>query len=255
MRASTLLLAPRRPPFLDFDPSTPPPHSLEVVAGILRTRCGEVLAVSEDGLKVGRLVPMEVMESEELVGLRTVEAVNLPRDSSIDSVRTKFAVVGPVVTVRMEHTPRGATAVVEYESHEVAFSACEALTDTNNWRGGLRVSLAGGVTIAAARKQLKKLTKKTPPNTSTASAAGVTATTATAATTGAAAAAGAAATTPGADAANGNGAAAVVVEGGVEGGSAAGVGGGGGAVDGAAAAEAGVPTGRLHGRIQKVNEG
>lgn len=49
------------------------PSNIELVAAILRERSAETLGVSEDGIKVGRLVPMANMESEELVALRTVE--------------------------------------------------------------------------------------------------------------------------------------------------------------------------------------
>ena len=160
------------------------------------------------------------------------QAVNLPRDSTIESVRTKFSACGPVATVRMEHTPRGATAVVEYLSHEVAFAACETLTDTNNWRGGLRVMLSGGVTIPAARKQIKKLMKKT--NNSNRDADGGEGAADPAAAEAAAAADGA------------NGLSSVG-----PGGDATGGGLGGVVVDGAAAEET-LPTERQQGRVQKV---
>jgi cold shock CspA family protein len=59
-----------------------------------------------------------------------------------------------------------AFAEVEYVEIEAALTAVETLTDKNNWRGGLRVSLGGRMTVASARKRLAKISskpKKAPP--------------------------------------------------------------------------------------------
>ena len=180
-----------------------------------------------------RLIPFPPLASLDLTcPIPPPQAVNLPRDSTIESVRTKFSACGAVATVRMEHTPRGATAVVEYLEHEVAFAACETLTDTKNWRGGLRVVLSGGVTIPAARKQIKKLMKKANSSNRDRDADG-----------GEGAVDAAAAEAAAADGVNGP-------RSGGPGGDA--TGGGVGGADGAAAEASTSPTDRQHGKVQKV---
>jgi hypothetical protein len=105
--------------------------------------------------------------------LRTVQVYCLPSGATIASVREQFVVCGGVRTVRMpQGSPgdapgtNGLFAEVEFESAEAAFAACDTLTDTQNWRGGLRVTLRENISVAAARRLLAKSgsSKKKEPN-------------------------------------------------------------------------------------------
>lgn len=97
---------------------------------------------------------------------RTVVVENLPPNTSIDATVERFAPCGTVEHVRiikqnakalpkdidayLEAAGRGAhdvlkhsrgCALVEYSSVEEATKACTTLTDKNNWRSGLRVTM------------------------------------------------------------------------------------------------------------------
>ena len=133
-----------------------------------------LLRVSECGLRVGRSAPLVDTPDEAGLLMRTVTMHCLASGASIASVRAMAERCGEVRAVRMpaiggssglsgdELGPRtsGPFAEVEFAAAEAAFEACDVLTDTSNWRGGLRVKLANGLTVAAAKRVLAKGQKK-----------------------------------------------------------------------------------------------
>lgn len=127
-----------------------------VVAYSLRQ--SEELEVNEEGTKVRRKSPLP--EYDETTPSRTVVAVNLPQDNpTIESVAEIFSKCGDVALIRIlrpgkpvpadvkkyatKHPEIGTTtcAVIEFEKHEHAKAACDTMTNTEDWRNGMRVVL------------------------------------------------------------------------------------------------------------------
>ena len=127
-----------------------------VVADCLNT--SDKLEVNEEGTKVRRKDPLP--DYDETTPSRTVVAVNLPFENpSIENVAELFSQSGDIALVRIlrpgkplpqdvkkhltKHPELGNTvcAVVEFEQHQSAKMACEAMTDGDDWRKGLRVVL------------------------------------------------------------------------------------------------------------------
>jgi La-related protein 7 len=119
------------------------------------------LAVSEDGKKVRRQLPLTQSDMEELQS-RIVVAENLPEDHCYQNLMKIFSSVGSVKTIRtcQPQTSNGGAssttrtsksdgilfsnklhAFVEYESVELAEKAIAELNEEGNWRNGLRVRL------------------------------------------------------------------------------------------------------------------
>ena len=147
---------------------------------------------SPSSYRVGRVAPLpkELFDAVEHAAMRaelqmrTVVANCLPAHSTIDSVTATFSSCGEVVAVRMPSLQDGddgssgssssssgdpsssarlragaganTVAEIEYATYEGAFAAVDKLTDTSNWRGGLRVLLSNGLSLSAARRHLEK---------------------------------------------------------------------------------------------------
>ena len=116
------------------------------------------LEVNDEGTKVRRKEPLP--DYDETTPSRTVVAVNLPFENpSIENVAEMFSQSGDIALVRilrpgkplpqdvkkhlMKHPELGNTvcAVIEFEQHQSAKAACEAMNDGDDWRKGLRVVL------------------------------------------------------------------------------------------------------------------
>jgi la-related protein 6 len=116
------------------------------------------LEVNEEGTKVRRRLP--VPEYDETTPSRTVVVVNLPQENpTMESVAEIFSKCGEIVLIRIlkpgksvppdvkkyatKHPEIGTTmcAVIEFEKHEHAKSACDSMTNTDDWRNGMRVVL------------------------------------------------------------------------------------------------------------------
>ncbi len=116
------------------------------------------IKVNEDGTKVRRKEPLP--EYDETAPSRTVVAVNLPSENpTIEGVADLFSGCGEISLIRIlrpgknippdvkkhinKHPEIGQTvcAVIEFEQHEFAKKACETMTNTDDWRKGLRVVL------------------------------------------------------------------------------------------------------------------
>ncbi|KAK7116773.1 la-related protein 6-like [Littorina saxatilis] len=126
------------------------------------------LEVNEEGTKVRRNKPLP--EYDETTPSRTVVVVNLPQDSpTIESVAEVFSKCGEVALIRIlrpgksvppdvkkyatKHPEIGTTtcAVIEFEKHEHAKVACDSMTNTEDWRNGMRVVL-----LAVPKKKKEK---------------------------------------------------------------------------------------------------
>ena len=116
------------------------------------------LEVNDEGTKVRRKNPLP--EYDETTPSRTVVVVNLPQENpTMESVAEIFSKCGEVVLIRIlkpgktvppdvkkyatKHPEIGTTtcAVIEFEKHEHAKAACESMTNTDDWRNGMRVVL------------------------------------------------------------------------------------------------------------------
>lgn len=116
------------------------------------------LEVNDEGTKVRRNKPLP--EYDETTPSRTVVVVNLPQvNISIESIAEIFSKCGEVALIRIlrpgksvppdvkkyatKHPEIGSTtcAVVEFEKHEHAKAACDSMTNTEDWRNGMRVVL------------------------------------------------------------------------------------------------------------------
>lgn len=126
------------------------------------------LEVNEEGTKVRRKKPLP--EFDETTPSRTVVVVNLPQENpTIESVAEVFSKCGEVVLIRIlrpgksvppdvkkystKHPEIGTTtcAVIEFEKHEHAKCACDLMTNTDDWRNGMRVVL-----LAVPKKKKEK---------------------------------------------------------------------------------------------------
>lgn len=135
-------------------------------------RQSEHLEVNEEGKKVRRKDPLP--EYDETTPSRSVVAVNLPMETpSIENVAELFSKCGEVSLIRIlrpgksipqdvkkyaaKYTEIGTTVccVVEFEKHESAKLACDTMTDTEDWRKGMRVML-----LAPQKKKDKKKDKE-----------------------------------------------------------------------------------------------
>lgn len=125
---------------------------IRVVAAALETSTKLVVS----GHRVRRKEPLpQVNETEAL--LRTAIVDNLPDQATIDSLTEKFSAAGKVKMVRIcqpNSGPRSIAqsipgadlavsgqlhALIEFENQEQVEAAVKQLTDSNNWRSGLRV--------------------------------------------------------------------------------------------------------------------
>lgn len=121
-------------------------------------RHSEELEVNEEGTKVRRRKALP--DYDETTPSRTVVAVNLPHENpTIESVAEMFSKCGDVALIRIlrpgktvppdvkkystKHPEIGTTtcAVIEFEKHEHAKAACDCMTNTDDWRNGMRVVL------------------------------------------------------------------------------------------------------------------
>ena len=141
-----------------------------VVAYSLRQ--SDKLEVNEEGTKVRRKDPLP--DYDETTPSRTVVAVNLPSENpTIENVAELFSKCGDIALVRIlkpgkaipqdvkrymnKHPEIGTTmcAVVEFETHEAAKKAVDNMTNTEDWRKGMRVVL-----LAVAKKDKTKEKKQ-----------------------------------------------------------------------------------------------
>ena len=118
----------------------------------------EFVEVNEEGTKVRRKQPLP--DYDETTPSRTVVAVNLPFDNpTIENVAEVFSKCGDISLIRVlksgksippdikkhlnKHPELGnvTCAVIEFETHESAVLACKEMTNTEDWRKGLSVSL------------------------------------------------------------------------------------------------------------------
>lgn len=126
------------------------------------------LEVNEEGTKVRRKKTLP--EYDETTPSRTVVVVNLPQENpTMESVAEIFSKCGEIVLIRIlkagksvppdvkkyatKHPEIGTTtcAVVEFEKHEHAKAACDSMTNTDDWRNGMRVVL-----LAMPKKKKEK---------------------------------------------------------------------------------------------------
>ena len=116
----------------------------------------DVLVLSANDTRIGRATPLDLPSAD----LRVVQVSNLPRSSTVESVRAMFSAVGTVTSVELDAGEgRGSSATVAFESVEHAIDAVERLTDRDNWRNGLRVCFPN-TDVAAARRALLQKQKK-----------------------------------------------------------------------------------------------
>ena len=127
-----------------------------VVAFSLRQ--SEGLEVNEEGTKVRRKNALP--DYDETTPSRTVVVVNLPFENpTIENVAELFSKCGDISLIRVlrpgksippdvkkhinKHPELGNTvcAVIEFETHESAKQACEEMTNSDDWRKGMRVVL------------------------------------------------------------------------------------------------------------------
>ena len=135
-------------------------------------RLSDELEVNEEGSKVRRVKSLP--EYDETTPSRTVVAVNLPFENpTIEDVAELFKLCGEITLIRvlrpgktippdvkkhlMKHPELGnvVCAVVEFEQHESAKKAVAKMTNTDDWRTGLRVVL-----LAQTRKKNDKNDRK-----------------------------------------------------------------------------------------------
>lgn len=141
-----------------------------VVAFSLRQ--SDKLEVNDEGKKVRRKEPLP--EYDETTPSRSVVVVNLPMETpSIETVAELFSKCGEVSLIRIlrpgktipqdvkkytvKHPEIGTTVccVVEFENHESAKLACDTMTNTEDWRKGMRVML-----LAPQKKKDRKKDKE-----------------------------------------------------------------------------------------------
>ena len=157
------------------------------------------LLLSDDNLKVRRLVALPIVDLDE-VRSRSVVAWNLPEQKpTVEKVIEMFSVAGTVAMARIrkpEHpeplllgrlkeqisrSVRDCYALIEYSSVEEAAKAVELLSDENSWRSGLQVkslqpnnrrqstpaaAAAGGGSKNTKQKRGEKKVKETSTSTS-----------------------------------------------------------------------------------------
>ncbi|XP_064608706.1 la-related protein 6-like [Liolophura sinensis] len=118
----------------------------------------EKLEVNEEETKVRRKDPLP--EFDETTPSRSVVVVNIPiNPPTIEGIAEMFSKCGEVALIRIirpgksipqdvkkyssKHPEIGTTicAVVEFEKHESAKKACELMTNSDDWRKGMRVVL------------------------------------------------------------------------------------------------------------------
>jgi len=140
-----------------------------VVAYSLRQ--SDELEVNDEGKKVKRKNPLP--DWDETTPSRSIVAVNMPMEApSVENVAELFSKCGEVALIRIlrpgksipqdvkKHAAKyneiGTTtcAIVEFEKHESAKFACETMTNSNDWRNGMRAML-----LAPQKKKEKKSSK------------------------------------------------------------------------------------------------
>eukprot|EP00752_Nemacystus_decipiens_P003197 g2958.t1 len=140
---------------------------------------GSDLLVVSKATRVRRKTPFKFPDKDGMsdVTSRTVVAVNIPADSTVESLTPFFSSCGVAEAIRVIHkgkndnnknpeiqTPVGPNrdlyATCQFSTLEEAIRAVNELTDRKSWRGGLRVSLANGVTVEKALAKLKAATNK-----------------------------------------------------------------------------------------------
>ncbi|CAM9294013.1 unnamed protein product, partial [Ectocarpus fasciculatus] len=109
-------------------------------------------------------------------------AVNIPAESTVESLTPFFSSCGVAELIRVIHKSKTAGptktdnrsseiqapvgpnrdlyATCQFSTLEEAIRAVNELTDRKSWRGGLRVSLANGVTVEKALAKLKAASNK-----------------------------------------------------------------------------------------------
>lgn len=132
-----------------------------VIAYALRR--SQKLQVNEPGTKVRRIDPLPTPPADPQIDapLRTVVATNLSMENpTMETIVEKFANCGNIAQVRIirpgsavpadakryleKHLEVGtssAFALVEYEDASGAVKACKTLTNTGDWRRGMRVTM------------------------------------------------------------------------------------------------------------------
>lgn len=130
------------------------------------------LEVNEEGTKVRRTEPLP--DYDETTPSRTIVAINLPFENpGIENVAELFSQCGEISLIRVlkpgktlppdvkkhisKHPELGnmVCAVVEFENHVGAKSACDTMTNLDDWRKGLSVSL-----LAIKKQEKTKNDKK-----------------------------------------------------------------------------------------------
>ncbi|XP_038068219.1 la-related protein 6-like [Patiria miniata] len=126
------------------------------------------LEVNEEGTKVKRKAPLP--DYDETTPSRTVVAVNLPTENpSIENIAELFNKCGEISLIRVlrpgkpfppdvrKHIERHSEvrnkvcALIEFESGQSALKAAKIMTDKDNWRTGMSVTV-----LAKERKKEKK---------------------------------------------------------------------------------------------------
>lgn len=141
--------------------------NVEFVAKALE-QSKELLKLSEDRKRVGRAIAFRGVEGLD-ASKRTCEVRNLPKNSSVDSVKTLFESTKPsseavsVKSIRVnlvKFVKDNAEVVrVECATEAEMLEACAMLNDTENWRFGLRVRPVLDAQQKIARKREKQIRK------------------------------------------------------------------------------------------------
>ncbi|XP_022105865.1 la-related protein 6-like [Acanthaster planci] len=131
------------------------------------------LEVNEEGTKVKRKAPLP--DYDETSPSRTVVAVNLPTENpSIESIAELFSKCGEISLIRIlrpgkpfppdvrKHIERHSEvrnkvcALIEFESGQSALKAAKVMSDKDNWRTGMSVTV-----LAKEKKEKKQSQEKT----------------------------------------------------------------------------------------------
>ncbi|XP_041465842.1 la-related protein 6-like [Lytechinus variegatus] len=143
----------------------------------------EKLIVNNEGTKVKRKAPLP--EYDETTNSRTVVAVNLPMENpSVEKISHLFQPCGEISLIRIirpgnpipqdvrkqveSHTAysqKKACALVEFEKTESAHKAAKIMSDEDNWRTGLHVSLLINRPKQKEKKERKSHKESLSPQT------------------------------------------------------------------------------------------
>ncbi|CAM9379939.1 unnamed protein product [Ectocarpus sp. 6 AP-2014] len=152
--------------------------SKDIRAIALALEDSQALVVAK-ATRVRRKTPFKFPDKDGMADVtsRTVVAVNIPAESTVESLTPFFSSCGVAELIRVIHksktagttktdnrssgiqAPAGPNrdlyATCQFSTLEEAIRAVNELTDRKSWRGGLRVSLANGVTVEKALAKLK----------------------------------------------------------------------------------------------------